>query len=81
MSEIMKDIVKLDKLEGHEDDAASEQKDELREAIQTNLGLLDDDCEMLPEALTTLKGRVNALEKMLVNHKHFADGSAGFQKR
>lgn len=81
MSEIMKDIEKLDKLRDASSDEDDRKRDDLREAIQSNLGLLDDDCEMLPEAISTLKGRVDALEKMLANHKHFADGSAGFQKR
>lgn len=81
MSKIMEDIEKIDKLEGKSDDKNLDTVDELREAVQTNLGLLDDDCELLPAAITTLKERIDALEKMLVNHKHFADGSAGFQKR
>lgn len=81
MTDILKDIAALEKCVNKDGDIIdSEKMDELQENIQQALGLTDENCDTLVEGLRNLVERVKELENDLADHKHFADGSAGFKK-
>jgi len=80
MVDTVKKIVELGKLVDKEGEISDPDKyDKLQEEIQQDLGLTDENCDALPEALNNLVERVKELERNLASHKHFADGSAGFK--